>query len=105
MKGLSAALLKTMVFVLGISVISLQDSKALETVSSSSYVDVECSMVDHTCEKLLLRQAQADALNMIFDPQVVETLTLKKAISIFRNAHRETYLSDAQIIELIALGE
>ncbi|MDG0816768.1 hypothetical protein [Bdellovibrio svalbardensis] len=79
-------------------------TKVTESVSSSSYSKVECSMEDYTCQKLILDMGRQEALSRVLSGENGKiSVVLQQSISIVRQ-HDESAkdLSDAQIIEILA---
>ncbi len=79
-------------------------TKLLESVSSSSYSKVECSMEDYTCQKLILDMGRQEALSRVLSGDNGKvSVVLQQSIAIVRQHDASAKdLTDAQIIEVLA---
>lgn len=79
-------------------------TQVLESVSSSSYSKVECSMEDYTCQKLILDMGRQEALSRVLSGDEGKlSAVLQQSIAIVRqNDASAKGLTDAQIIEILA---
>src|SRR5438445_13729772 len=79
-------------------------TKVIESVSSSSYSKVECSMEDFSCQKLILDMGRQEALSRVLSGDTGKlSVVLEQSISIVRqNDVSAKELTDAQIIEILA---
>lgn len=95
---------KVMLIALLATMGAASSAMAVETVSSSSYSEVTCSMEDHTCQKLILDMGRQEALNRVISGDNGKiSVVLKQSIQIVRQQSDEVKnLTDAQIIELLA---
>lgn len=79
-------------------------TKIIESISSTSYSKVECSMEDYTCQKLVLEMGRQEALGRVISGDSGKlSLVLQQSIAIQRkNDESSKNLTDDQIIEILA---
>ncbi len=82
-------------------------TKVTESVSSSSYSKVECSMEDYTCQKIILDMGRQEALSRVFsDEQGKLSVVLQQSIAILRSQNSSLVnFSDEQILSILASQE
>ncbi|MGZ3634006.1 MAG: hypothetical protein ACXVAJ_06725 [Parachlamydiaceae bacterium] len=76
----------------------------MESISSSSYSSVECSMEDYTCQKKVTEMGRQEALSrMISGDNGAVSVVLQQAIAIRRHQDVSAQdLSDDEIIDILA---
>lgn len=76
----------------------------VESVSSSSYSKVECSMEDYSCQKLILDMGRQEALSRVLSGDTGKmSVVLEQSITIVRQQDATAKdLSDEQIVDILA---